>query len=148
MVAPTVPAVRPSRSARDGGGRTAPCAAPCTPGPSARAVDSRVLAGTHGRKWSGRAAGSGTLQALLSPISSSGWNPRCSRRRHVRPRAASLVPTPKCSYPHLSLTRPGLLIRRRALAVRGTLGMLLEHKTQLLNAVLHPKLGPGLRFGK
>lgn len=66
MVAPTVPAVRPSRSAGDRGGRAAPRAAPCTPGPNARAVvDSRVLAETHGRKWSVRAAGSGALQALV-----------------------------------------------------------------------------------
>lgn len=145
MVAPTVPAVRPSRSAGDGGGRTAPCAAPC----AALVCAALTRACSQGRTdGSGRAAGSGALQPLLSAISSSGWNPRRSRWRHVRPRAASLVPTPKCSYPHLFLTRPGLLIRRRALAVRGTLGMLLEHKTQLLNAVLHPKLGPGLRFGK
>lgn len=123
MAAPTVPAVRPSHSAREMG------------------VGVRFCARLRARFES--TCGASSQAVLARPPALAPCAPCYQRSVHQAgtPAAAAGVaetkigfvsPDSKCSYPHLFLRRPGLLIRRQALAVRGTLGLLLEHKTRCL----------------
>lgn len=123
MAAPTVPAVRPSRSAREKGVGVWFCA--------------RLRAQFEST------CGVLTRAVLAKPPALAPRTPCYQRSVHQAgtPAAAAGIaetkigfvsPDSKCSYPHLFLRQPGLLIRRRALAVRGTLGLLPEHKTRCL----------------